>query len=93
MTNTETKLYPILISHKDGSFWATPEASIEAGLLNGMVEAQRWANRTNQGSIFWTEITDRFVKGEFVASRDRIVVMWSELPFAVEEELNEWVSA
>jgi len=88
-----TKLYPITVSHHDGSFYATAQDSIEAGLLGGMVEAQAWATRTNQGSIAWTEVTDRFVKGHLVISGQRILVLFSQLPMAAEDTLIDWLFA
>jgi len=88
-----TKLYSIEIINRDGGRWASPGDSIEAGLLNGMVEAQREATRTNRGSIAWSEVTDRFVKGHFVNTGERVLVRWSDLPFAVNEELDAWVDA
>ena len=91
--STTTTQPAILVSHKDGSFWATPEDTIEAGLLNGMIEAARWATRTFGSNIAWTEITDRFVKGHAVKGGERIVVLWAAIPQAVEDELAEWVCA
>ncbi len=87
------KLYSISVSHADGAFYAKPEESIEAGLLNGMVEAQAWATKIGLGSIAWTEVTDRFVKGEVINTTKRVVVLWSDLPMAAEDELNDWVTA
>ena len=83
--------YPITVSHKDGSFYVTPAESIEAGLLDGMMHAQAWATRIGLGSIAWTEITDRFVKGEFVASKERVTVFWTNIPAAAEDTLTEWI--
>jgi uracil DNA glycosylase len=81
----------ILVSHRDGSFWATPGDTIEAGLLNGMVEAARWSTKVNHANIAWIEVTDRFVKGEVVGSNERIVVMWGDIPMAAEDELTDWI--
>jgi hypothetical protein len=82
----------INVSHRDGSFAATPEATIEAGLLNGMVEAAKWAMKIQGQSIAWVEITDRFVKGVMNLSGDHVVVSWEGLPFAAQEELDNWVT-
>jgi len=90
MSTTATST-AILVSHIDGSFYATPEDSIEAGLLNGMIEASRWAARTGLGAVAWDEITDRFVKGHAIASGERIYVAWAELPLAAEEALEAWL--
>ncbi|UJQ86612.1 hypothetical protein SEA_PENGUINLOVER67_90 [Mycobacterium phage PenguinLover67] len=81
----------INISHKDGAFWATPEAEAEAGLLNGMIEASRWAARTGLGSIAWDEITPAFVKGHAIASGERLVVHRADLDSKIEDALNDWV--
>lgn len=90
MTATITS-YAIKVDYRHGSFWATPAETIEAGLLNGMVEAARWSTKVNGANIAWTEVTDRFVKGEVVGSGERVVVMWSELPMAAEDNLVEWI--
>lgn len=90
-TATATRSYAIKVHHRDGSFWATPEISIEAGLLNGMVMASRWSQRFLGANVAWTEITDRFVKGEVVGSNERMVVMWGDLPMAAEDNLIEWI--
>jgi hypothetical protein len=91
MSSTTTTQPAILVSHKDGSFWATPEATIEAGLLNGMIEASRWATKTGFGQIAWDQVTDRFVKGHAIATGERVVVMWAALPMACEDALTEWL--
>jgi len=88
---TTTTQRAINVSHKDGAFWATPEDTIEAGLLNGMIEASRWAAKVGLGAVAWDQITDRFVKGHAIASGERIVVAWEGLPLAVEDELNDWI--
>jgi hypothetical protein len=81
----------INIAHKDGAFWATPEAEAEAGLLNGMIEAQRFATRTGLGAIAWDEITPAFVKGHAIASGERLVVMRGDLPCDTDDELSNWI--
>lgn len=81
----------ITVSHPDGSFYATPGETIEAGLLNGMVEAAAWSQKVNKANISWIEVTDRFVKGFVVGTNERIVVMWDELPYAAEDSLIEWI--
>jgi hypothetical protein len=93
MTTTEVRTYSIQISHRDGSFWARPGSSIEEGLLNGMVMASAWSTRFKGANVAWTEITDRFVKGEVVGSGERMVVMWGDLPMAAEDALIEWIFA
>jgi hypothetical protein len=87
-----SKLYPITVSHKDGSFAATPEATIEAGLLNGMIEPQRWSLTTLRENIAWDTVTDRFVKGSTVRTGQRVLVMWDGLPMAAEDVLTDWVT-
>jgi hypothetical protein len=89
--STTTTQPAILVSHRDGSFYATPEETIEAGLLNGMIEAQRFAARVGLGSVAWDQVTDRFVKGHAISSGQRLVVMWAALPMAVEDELADWI--
>jgi len=91
MTNTTaTKLFAITVAYKDGAFHTKPEASIEAGLLGGMVQAQSWATVKNLGSIAWTEITDRGVKGHF-PNGERIAVYFADLPMAAEDQITDWL--
>jgi hypothetical protein len=87
-----TKLYPISVATKDGSFAVKPAESIEAGLLDGMVAAANWAQKLMGTNVAWTEVTDRFVKGHMVANGERVIVFFDDLPFAVTEELDEWVA-
>ena len=81
----------INISHKDGAFYATPEADAEAGLLNGMIEASHFAARQGLGSIAWDEITPAFVKGHAIASGERFVIHRADLPMKEEDALNDWL--
>lgn len=87
------KSYNTDILDADGGRYGNPADSIEAALLNGMVVAQAEATRTCRGSIAWTEITDRFVKGHYIATGARVLVRWTELPYAVNDELDNWLHA
>jgi hypothetical protein len=86
-----TKLYSISVVTKDGSFATKPEATIEAGLFTGMVAAARWAQKLLGTNIAWTEVTDRFVKGELVSTGERILVQFDDLPLAARDLLDDWV--
>ncbi len=86
-----SKLYSISVSYADGAFYVKPEESIEAGLLNGMVEASAFGVKHLGGNVAWVEITDRFAKGIAQNSGKRVVVLWSDLPMAAEDELNDWI--
>lgn len=85
------KSYNTDILDIDGGRYGTPADSVEAALLNGMVDAQAEATRTRRGSIAWTEVTDRFAKGHYVNTGARVLVRWNELPFAANEELDAWL--
>jgi hypothetical protein len=81
----------INIAHKDGAFYATPEAEAEAGLLNGMIEASRFAARQGMGAVAWDEITPVFVKGHAIASGERLVVHRADISMAEEDALADWL--
>lgn len=89
--STTATVKAITVQHIDGSFYATPEDTTEAGLLNGMIEASRWAARTGLGAVAWDEITTTFVKGHAIASGERIYVASADLPLAVEDALEAWL--
>ncbi|AYP70076.1 hypothetical protein I5G62_gp90 [Mycobacterium phage CRB2] len=82
----------INIAHKDGAFWATPEAEAEAGLLNGMIECQRFAARQGLGSIAWDEITPTIVKGHAIASGERFAIHRADISMAEEDALTDWIT-
>lgn len=84
---TTTTAHSVTVSHRDGSFYVAPQPELEAALLDGMIAAQRWAGE----AISWDEITPRFVKGHKLASGERLVVLWSELPMKEEDALIEWM--
>lgn len=78
----------IEILTRDAGYAANPEDTIEAGLLNGMIKAQF---DILKAQISWDEVTDRFVKGHVLATGERVLVRWTELPFAANEDLDAWL--
>lgn len=91
MTTFVAVAHPIIVSHRDGSFYATPSDDLAAGLLNGMIEASRWSTRVNQANIAWIDITEGYAKGEVNGTGERVIVMPANLSMRAEDELNAWI--
>lgn len=86
MSTTTTTLHSVSVSTKDGSYFIAPQPQLGAALLDGMIEAQR-----RMGQLAWDEFTTEFVKGHVIATGERVVVWWSNLPMTEEDKLADWL--
>jgi hypothetical protein len=80
-------LRPVIVNHRDGSFYVTPQADLGATLLDGMIDAQKFARQP----ISWDEITMGYIKGHVLATGERLVIHPADLPMKDEDVLVEWI--